>query len=123
MEGKASAVNEWPDPEYNTPTHHAVRVTLQEGGRTLRWVRVETHRWSGWEMAREPDCTREGIERRFCLICGGVQNRRLAPYGHVVHKTAGCDKITGVPVLQCVVCGMLFRNGRASLPEKEERAE
>ena len=123
MEGKAAAVKERPDPRYNTPTHHAVRVTLREGRRTLQWVRVEEHRWSAWETAREPDCTREGIERRFCLVCGGVQNRRLAPYGHVVHQTAESDKYTGEPVVQCIVCGMVFRNGRAFPPEKEETAE
>ena len=114
---------ERPDPSCSTATHHAVRVTLREGKRTLEWVRVEQHAWSDWEKVRESGCILEGLERRVCTVCGGTQNRRLAPQGHVVRRTAECDKTSGRPVMECTVCGMQFRNGRLILPQNNEEPE
>lgn len=34
------------DPSGSTAVYHTFRVTLQEGSRTLHWVRVEQHAWS-----------------------------------------------------------------------------
>ena len=100
------------DQSLNTSTHHAVRVTLQEGDHTLQWVRVEQHVWSDWELVQDCDCTREGEEHRVCAVCGGVQYRRLGPHGHIIRSTNLCDKSSGKPVFECIVCGVLLCSGR-----------
>lgn len=108
------------DPSGSTAVYHTFRVTLQEGSRTLHWVRVEQHAWSDWAQVQESSCTREGVECRVCVICGGMEKRRLAPQGHIIRRTAECDKTNGQPVMECAVCGMRFRNGRLILPQNVE---
>ena len=60
------------DPSGSTAVYHTFRVTLQEGSRTLHWVRVEQHAWSDWAQVQESSCTREGVE---CRVCAGWHRR------------------------------------------------
>ena len=60
VEEEASCVQEEQtetlDPAKCTPEQHAYTVQCTEDGHVLHWIRMEQHRWSDWQVEKEPDC-------------------------------------------------------------------
>ena len=65
------------------------------------------HSFGEWNRLREPTCTKQGIERRYCS-CGEHESRDIEPLGHTVGEwKVGTDPTcteTGTKVLSCSVC-------------------
>ena len=66
-------------------------------------VPPHAHIWGVWEVTTAPSCTAEGVETRFCTVCGGVETRGIAKLAHTAGAAATC---TTAQV--CTVCGQVI---------------
>lgn len=51
---------------------------------------TSAHNWSEWEVTVEATCTKSGVERRACTVCGYVQIEDVPALGHDFTHTR-CD--------------------------------
>ena len=109
VEEEASCVQEEQtetlDPAKCTPEQHAYTVQCTEDGHVLHWIRMEQHRWSDWQVEKEPDCEDPGELRSTCAVCGMVRWQRLAPLGHLLQFKPEDERHTIAVCRVCAPCG------------------
>jgi hypothetical protein len=74
---------------------------------------ADDHRYGGWVTLREPTCTREGHQKRYCMDCDHWEQQEIkklphTPAGWEVTKEPTCTE-EGVRVSTCTVCGGFLR--------------
>lgn len=67
------------------------------------------HRFGEWKVTVAATCTKDGVSRRICSICGVVEEKPVPATGHkfsawTVTKAATCTK-SGISTRKCSVCG------------------
>lgn len=67
------------------------------------------HRFGEWKVTVAATCTKDGISRRICSICGVVEEKPVPATGHkfsawTVTKAATCTE-SGISTRKCSVCG------------------
>lgn len=66
------------------------------------------HRFGEWQVTVAATCTKDGVSRRICSICGAVEEKSVPAAGHnfgawTVTKAATCTE-TGTEKRTCSVC-------------------
>lgn len=66
------------------------------------------HRFGEWQVTVAATCTKDGVSRRICSICGAVEEKSVPATGHnfgawTVTKAATCTE-TGTEKRTCSVC-------------------
>lgn len=67
------------------------------------------HRFGEWQVTVAATCTKDGVSRRICSICGAVEEKPVPAAGHnfgawTVTKAATCTE-SGISTRKCSVCG------------------
>lgn len=67
------------------------------------------HRFGEWQVTVAATCTKDGVSRRICSICGAVEKKPVPATGHkfgawTVTKAATCTE-SGISTRKCSVCG------------------
>ena len=67
------------------------------------------HRFGEWQVTVAATCTKDGVSRRICSICGAVEEKSVPAAGHnfgawTVTKAATCTE-SGISTRKCSVCG------------------
>lgn len=67
------------------------------------------HRFGEWQVTVASTCTKDGVSRRICSICGAVEEKSVPATGHnfgawTVTKAATCTE-SGISTRKCSVCG------------------
>lgn len=67
------------------------------------------HRFGEWKVTMAATCTKDGVSRRICSICGVVEEKPVPATGHkfgawTVTKAATCTE-SGISTRKCSVCG------------------
>ena len=67
------------------------------------------HRFGEWKVTVAATCTKDGVSRRICSICGAVEEKSVPATGHkfsawTVTKAATCTE-SGISTRKCSVCG------------------
>lgn len=67
------------------------------------------HRFGEWKVTVAATCTKDGVSRRICSICGVVEEKPVPATGHkfsawTVTKAATCTE-SGISTRECSVCG------------------
>lgn len=67
------------------------------------------HRFGEWQVTVAATCTKDGVSRRICSICGAVEEKPVPATGHkfgawTVTKAATCTE-SGISTRKCSVCG------------------
>lgn len=67
------------------------------------------HRFGEWQLTVAATCTKDGVSRRICSICGAVEEKSVPATGHkfgewTVTKAATCTE-SGISTRKCSVCG------------------
>ena len=67
------------------------------------------HRFGEWQVTVAATCTKDGVSRRICSICGVVEEKPVPATGHkfsawTVTKAATCTE-SGISTCKCSVCG------------------
>lgn len=67
------------------------------------------HRFGEWKGTVAATCTKDGVSRRICSICGVVEEKPVPATGHkfsawTVTKAATCTE-SGISTCKCSVCG------------------
>lgn len=67
------------------------------------------HRFGEWQVTVAATCTKDGVSRRICSICGAVEEKPVPATGHkfgawMVTKAATCTE-SGISTRKCSVCG------------------
>lgn len=67
------------------------------------------HRFGEWKVTVAATCTKDGVSRRICSICGAVEEKPVPATGHkfgawTVTKAATCTE-SGISTRKCSVCG------------------
>lgn len=67
------------------------------------------HRFGDWKVTVAATCTKDGVSRRICSICGAVEEKSVPAPGHnfgawTVTKAATCTE-SGISTRKCSVCG------------------
>lgn len=67
------------------------------------------HRFGEWQVTVAATCTKDGVSRRICSICGAVEEKSVPATGHnfgawTVTKAATCTE-SGISTHKCSVCG------------------
>lgn len=67
------------------------------------------HRFGEWQVTVAATCTKDGVSRRICSICGAVEEKSVPATGHnfgawTVIKAATCTE-SGISTRKCSVCG------------------
>lgn len=67
------------------------------------------HRFGEWKLTVAATCTKDGVSRRICSICGSVEEKSVPATGHnfgawTVTKAATCTE-SGISTRKCSVCG------------------
>lgn len=67
------------------------------------------HRFGEWKVTVAATCTKDGVSRRVCSICGVVEEKPVPATGHkfsawTVTKAATCTE-SGISTRKCSVCG------------------
>ena len=67
------------------------------------------HRFGEWQVTVAATCTKDGVSRRICSICGAVEEKPVPATGHkfgawTVTKAATCTE-SGISTRKCGVCG------------------
>lgn len=67
------------------------------------------HRFGEWKVTVAATCTKDGVSRRICSICGAVEEKPVPATGHkfgawTVTKAATCTE-SGISTRKCNVCG------------------
>lgn len=67
------------------------------------------HRFGEWKLTVAATCTKDGVSRRICSICGAVEEKSVPATGHkfsawTVTKAATCTE-SGISTRKCSVCG------------------
>lgn len=67
------------------------------------------HRFGEWKVTVAATCTKDGVSRRICSICGAVEEKSVPALGHnfgawTVTKAATCTE-DGSRTRTCAVCG------------------
>lgn len=67
------------------------------------------HRFVEWQVTVAATCTKDGVSRRICSICGAVEEKPVPATGHkfgawTVTKAATCTE-SGISTRKCSVCG------------------
>lgn len=67
------------------------------------------HRFGEWKVTVAATCTKDGVSRRICSICGVVEEKPVPATGHkfsawTVTKAATCTE-SGISTCKCSVCG------------------
>ena len=67
------------------------------------------HRFGEWQVTVAATCTKDGVSRRICSICGAVEEKSVPAVGHnfgawTVTKAATCTE-SGISTRKCSVCG------------------
>ena len=67
------------------------------------------HRFGEWKVTEAATCTKDGVSRRICSICGAVEEKSVPATGHkfsawTVTKAATCTE-SGISTRKCSVCG------------------
>lgn len=67
------------------------------------------HRFGEWKVTVAATCTKDGVSRRICSICGVVEEKPVPATGHkfgewTVTKAATCTE-SGISTRKCSVCG------------------
>lgn len=67
------------------------------------------HRFGEWQLTVAATCTKDGVSRRICSICGAVEEKPVPATGHkfgawTVTKAATCTE-SGISTRKCSVCG------------------
>lgn len=67
------------------------------------------HRFGEWKVTVAATCTKDGVSRRICSICGAVEEKSVPALGHnfgawTVTKAATCTE-SGISTRKCSVCG------------------
>lgn len=67
------------------------------------------HRFGEWKVTVAATCTKDGVSRRICSICGAVEEKPVPATGHkfsawMVTKAATCTE-SGISTRKCSVCG------------------
>lgn len=67
------------------------------------------HRFGEWQVTVAATCTKDGVSRRICSICGAVEEKSVPAPGHnfgawTVTKAATCTE-SGISTRKCSVCG------------------
>ncbi|MBQ7488591.1 MAG: peptidoglycan-binding protein [Clostridia bacterium] len=74
---------------------------------------AEDHRFGGWVTLREPTCSREGHQKRYCLDCDHWEQQEIKKLPHTVDTWEVTKEPTcyedGVRVATCKVCGGFLR--------------
>lgn len=70
---------------------------------------VCAHRFGEWQVTVAATCTKDGVSRRICSICGAVEEKSVPAAGHnfgawTVTKAATCTE-SGISTRKCSVCG------------------
>lgn len=68
-----------------------------------------SHRFGEWQVTVAATCTKDGVSRRICSICGAVEEKSVPATGHnfgawTVTKAATCTE-SGISARKCSVCG------------------
>lgn len=68
-----------------------------------------SHRFGEWQVTVAATCTKDGVSRRICSICGAVEEKSVPATGHnfgawTVTKAATCTE-SGISTRKCSVCG------------------
>lgn len=66
------------------------------------------HRFGEWQVSVAATCTKDGVSRRICSICGAVEEKSVPATGHnfgawTVTKAATCTE-SGISTRKCSVC-------------------
>lgn len=66
------------------------------------------HRFGEWKVTVAATCTKDGVSRRICSICGAVEEKSVPAPGHnfgawTVTKAATCTE-SGISTRKCSVC-------------------
>lgn len=66
------------------------------------------HRFGEWQVTVAATCTKDGVSRRICSICGAVEEKSVPATGHnfgawTVTKAATCTE-SGISTRKCSVC-------------------
>lgn len=66
------------------------------------------HRFGEWKVTVAATCTKDGVSRRICSICGAVEEKPVPATGHnfgawTVTKAATCTE-SGISTRKCSVC-------------------
>ena len=97
VEEEASCVQEEQpetlDPAKCTTEQHAYTVQCTEDGHVLHWVRMEQHRWSDWQVEKEPDCENQQRD-----VAGILRHRRTRSQYSILD---GQSKIRRAPQHLC----------------------
>ena len=67
------------------------------------------HRFGEWQVTVAATCTKDGVSRRICSICGAVEEKSVPATGHnfgawTVTKAATCTE-SGISTRKCSICG------------------
>ena len=67
------------------------------------------HRFGEWQVTVAATCTKDGVSRRICSICGAVEEKSVPATGHnfgawTETKAATCTE-SGISTRKCSVCG------------------
>lgn len=67
------------------------------------------HRFGEWKVTVAATCTKDGVSRRICSICGAVEEKSVPALGHTFGAWTTAKKPTctesGISTRKCSVCG------------------
>lgn len=71
------------------------------------------HRFGEWQVTVAATCTKDGVSRRICSICGAVEEKSVPATGHnfgawTVTKAATCTEAGNSAYWSCSRCGKFF---------------
>ena len=104
----------------NSNGQWAAILVEDDDEQTLGWIHTSnlsytmppnlcSHKWTAWEIYREPTCTEKGMRIRSCPVCGTEQSQEIDKLPHnfggwTITKEATCTS-EGSRVRTCSSCG------------------
>ena len=80
------------------------------------------HKWSEWDVLREPTCAKKGVKTRECSVCGKTEKKDIAKLEHQYGKWTVTEEATctqkGEEIRKCKVCGNVEEKVLDMLPHE-----
>ena len=78
-------------------------------GTTEPETEAHVHSFGEWTTVKEPTCTVDGLEQRFCASCNYTESQAIAAKGHtkdiIPAKNATCVSYGTKEGFRCTICG------------------
>ena len=109
------------DPAKCTPEQHAYTVQCTEDGHVLHWIRMEQHRWSDWQVEKEPDCEKPPgrAPQHLCGLRHWCAGSGWPRWAHLLQFKPEDERHT---IAVCRVCGRTLWRGPARDAVQKKKA-